>query len=173
MTRRRKKDLLDDLDHEIISRLQEFGRMSNTEIARDLHTSESTIRKRVDRLLAAEVIRIAAVANPLKLNYPVIAILGIQAVPNKISEVAKALEQLTELRFIGLTTGVYDFVAEAWFHEQDDLRRFLTDRLLRIDGLARVETAHVLQMIRYAYDWGRDTSVNGQSRPPIKSRGGK
>lgn len=166
MPRRRKQDLLDELDHEIIRRLQ-FGRVSNTDLARQLNTSESTIRKRVDRLLHAEIIRIAAVANPQKL-YPVTAILGIQAVPNKISDVAKALEELTELRFIALTTGVYDFIAEAWFREQDDLRRFLTDRLLRIDGMARVETAHVLQYIRAGVATPPET--DGHAFAPTRQR---
>ena len=71
--------------------------------------SSSTVEQAA---VEAEIIRIAAVASPLKL-YPVTAILGIQAVPNKISDVAKALEELTELRFIALTTSVYDFIAEA------------------------------------------------------------
>ena len=147
---------LDDLDRQIIVCLQDSGRVSNTEIARALKVSESTVRKRVDRLIQDEVIRIAAVPNPLKMDYQVVAILCIQAVPNKISAVAESLEKLTELRFIGLTTGIYDFMAEAWFKTMDELTEFLTKRLLPIDGLARVDTAHVLKMIRYAYDWGRD-----------------
>lgn len=153
---RRRKGALDQLDLDIVERLQQSGRVSNSKIARQLNVSESTVRKRVDRLLANEVIRITAVPDPLKLDYPLIAIVCIQAVPSRISQVAQDLEAMPEFRFIGLTTGVYDFIAEAWFRTQDDLRQFLTERLLPIEGLARVETAHVLKMIRYAYDWGRN-----------------
>lgn len=147
---------LDDLDLSIIACLQESGRQTNTQIAAQLKVAESTVRKRIERLVADEVIRITAVANPLKLDYEVIAILGIQAVPSRIAAVADELAKLPEFRFIGITTGVYDFVTEAWFRTLQDLHVFLRDHVWCIEGVTRVDTAHVLDMVRYTYDWGRD-----------------
>ena len=117
------------------------------------------MRKRIGRLLSNDVIRLTAVANPLKLDYPVIAIFSINAEPGRVQEVAASLQLSSEFRFIGLTTGEFDFVTEAWFRDFDDLRVFLTQRLQRIEGVTRVHTAHVLELIRYAYDWG--ASANG------------
>lgn len=150
---------VDELDLRIIACLQESGRQSNTQIAAQLKVTESTVRKRIDRLIADEVIRITAVANPLKLDYEVVAILGIQATPARINGVAETLAKLPEFRFIGLTTGVYDFITEAWFRSLGDLHLFLRDKVWCIEGVTRVETAHVLDMVRYTYDWGRDVTV--------------
>lgn len=150
---------VDKLDQKIVASLQQSGRQSNTEIAKQLGVSESTIRKRIDRLLKEEIIRVAAIANPLKFEYPIVAIIGIHADPVRISEVARSLNMLPEFRFIGMTTGEFDFVTEAWFHSLEELRVFLTERLMRIKGVNRINTSHVLQMIRFIYDWGRDTEV--------------
>jgi Lrp/AsnC family transcriptional regulator, regulator for asnA, asnC and gidA len=153
---RRAAGSLDDLDRQIIACLEADGRCSNTEIASRLGVVESTIRKRVDRLLRHEVIRITAVANPLKLDFPIVAIFGIHSAPNQVGEVSEALQGMTEFRFIGLTIGEYDFVAEAWFRTVNDLRGFLTNQLLVVRGVTRVDTSHVIQMVRYTYDWGSD-----------------
>jgi Lrp/AsnC family transcriptional regulator, regulator for asnA, asnC and gidA len=166
--------LVDELDRRIIACLQASGRQSNTQIASQLGVTESTVRKRIDRLLANEVIRITAVANPLKLNYPIVAILGIHAEPTQINTVAQALNELPEFRFIGITTGVWDFVTEAWFESLIELYTFLSERLWPIKGITRVEASHVIHMVRYAYDWGRDIdgrtlTPSGLERVPLES----
>lgn len=157
---------VDELDRRIIACLQESGRQTNTQIAGELGVTESTVRKRIDRLLANEVIKITAVANPLKLNRPIIAIFGIHAEPLRINAVAEELNQFTELRFIGITTGVWDFVTEGWFESLDQLYTFLNERVWRIPGVMRVEASHVIHMVRYAYDWGRD--IDGRTMSPVK-----
>ena len=162
---RRTRGSLDHLDRQIIACLEENGRRSNTEIAGKLNVAESTVRKRVDRLIHNEIIRIAAVANPLRLDFPIVAIFGIHSAPNQVGAVGEAMQAMPEFRFIGLTIGEYDFVAEAWFRTLDDLRQFLTTRLLVVSGVTRVDTSHVLQMIRYTYDWGSDRRASPSLEP--------
>ena len=64
---------LDELDRDIIRALQQDGRRSNVEIARDLGVAESTVRKRLERLLEeqtavkkrrAELVRLPEVCAP-------------------------------------------------------------------------------------------------------------
>ena len=50
--------VLDDLDRGIIQMLQRNARMPNTEIARALSVTETTIRNRVSRLVDEELIEI-------------------------------------------------------------------------------------------------------------------
>jgi Lrp/AsnC family transcriptional regulator for asnA, asnC and gidA len=149
---------VDHLDLGIIRCLEEDGRGTNTVIAQMLGVTESTVRKRVDRLLRDGVIRITAVANPLTLGYEIVAIFGIRVVPSSIPEAGTALQNMPEFRFIGQTTGEFDFVAEAWFKSLQDLRAFIGTRLAQVGGVTRVDTSHVLEMLRYTYDWGRDVS---------------
>jgi Lrp/AsnC family transcriptional regulator, regulator for asnA, asnC and gidA len=146
---------VDDIDRMIIACLQKSARKSNTLIAAELGLSESTVRRRLDRLLAGDFVRILAVADPLKIGYPVVAIIGLQCAPSSLAEVESLLADLDEFRFIGMTTGAYDFIAEAWFKSLDELRIFITERLSGVKGVQRIETTHVLKMVRYLYDWGR------------------
>jgi Lrp/AsnC family transcriptional regulator for asnA, asnC and gidA len=145
---------LDDTDRCIIELLQESGRQTNTELAAQLGLSESTVRKRIERLLADGTMKIVAVADPLRTDHRVIAIIGLQVLAPRLSEIGADLTELGEFRFIGMTTGTFDFVTEAWFRSLEDLQVFLTDRLSRISGITRIETMYVIKMIRYAYDWG-------------------
>ncbi len=154
---------IDETDRRILAGLKETARRPNADIAHELGISESTVRKRIARLIDDEVIRIAAVANPLRTGYPVVAIFGLQCVPSALREVEEALSKLEEFRFIGLTSGAYDFAAEAWFESMDALSTFITERLGGIEGIRQIQTANVLKMVRYTYDWG--TSNSGSSSP--------
>jgi Lrp/AsnC family transcriptional regulator for asnA, asnC and gidA len=58
---------IDSIDASIIELLQRDGRLSNTDIARELDVSEATVRGRIKRLIDDEVIQIVAVSNPFDL----------------------------------------------------------------------------------------------------------
>ena len=65
------KKLIDDVDREIIRLLQKDGRLTNTEIAKELNVTEGTIRKRLNRLVTERIIIIAAVLNLPFMGYSV------------------------------------------------------------------------------------------------------
>ena len=64
---------LDQLDLMIIKELQIDGRQTNTELARKLSVSRTTVRSKLQRLLDEHVISINAVANPPLLGYEIMA----------------------------------------------------------------------------------------------------
>src|ERR1043165_8247808 len=138
---------IDELDRKIVVHLQESGRQANSTIARKLGVSESTVRKRVDWLMREGIIHINAVPNPLKFDNPVVSLIGIRAEPSRIEDVGHALQAFREFRFIGLTTGAYDYVTEAWFQSLEELRDFLKLSLHKVVGVRSVDVAHVLDMI--------------------------
>lgn len=150
---------LDPLDHKIIAVLQENARLSNAEIAARVASSEPTVRRRVDRLLENQVIKIVAVAPPFSLGYHVVAILGIQIDHSRLDEIQEALLLMPEIRFAGVTLGSYDVVTEVWFHSNRELLAFLHERLSKIPGIQRIESLQVVKMIKYAYDWGVQSSA--------------
>jgi Lrp/AsnC family transcriptional regulator for asnA, asnC and gidA len=144
---------LDELDHKIIAVLQENARLPNAQVAAQVGSSEPTVRRRVDRLLQQEVIKIVAVAPPLQLGYHVVAILGIQIDHSHLDQIEQALLAMPEIRFAGVTLGSYDVVAEAWFHSNEELLTFLHGRLSPIAGIQRIESLQVAKMVKYTYDW--------------------
>jgi Lrp/AsnC family transcriptional regulator for asnA, asnC and gidA len=152
---------LDELDHKIIAVLQENARLTNAEVADEVGSSEPTVRRRIERLLASQTIKIVAVAPPFELGYQVVAILGIQIDHTYHDEIQQALANMSEVRFAGLTLGSYDVVVEAWFHSNAELLTFLHQRLSPISGIQRIESLQVVKMIKYAYDWGVQPSARG------------
>ncbi|MGO8670683.1 MAG: Lrp/AsnC family transcriptional regulator [Capsulimonadaceae bacterium] len=149
---------LDDLDKRIIAVLQENARTTNAEVARMVASTEPTVRRRIDRLVADQVIKIVAVATPLQLGYNVVAILGLQIDHSRLDSIEKALAEMPEVRFAGVTLGSYDVVVEVWFHGNDELLDFLHGCLSKIEGIQRIESLQVAKMIKYTYDWsGRST----------------
>ena len=145
---------LDELDRRIIAVLQENARLTNAEVAQQVGSSEPTVRRRVERLLREDVIKIVAVAEPFPLGFHVVAILGLQIDHRHLGEIERALSAMPEVRFAGVTLGSYDVVAEAWFHNNEELLAFLHGRLGEIAGIQRVESLQVVKMVKYTYDWG-------------------
>lgn len=150
---------LDALDHKIIAVLQENARQTNAEVAAQVGSSEPTVRRRVDRLLEHQVIKIVAVAPPFSLGYHIVAILGIQIDHSFLDEIQEALLAMPEIRFAGVTLGSYDVVTEVWFRSNKELLAFLHERLSKIPGIQRIESLQVAKMIKYAYDWGVQPSA--------------
>ncbi|MEO7717990.1 MAG: Lrp/AsnC family transcriptional regulator [Capsulimonas sp.] len=144
---------LDDLDNKIICVLQENARLTNSEIAKTVGSTEPTVRRRVERLLSAGAIKIVAVATPFQLGYRVIAILGLQIDHQHLTQVEEALIAMPEVRFAGVTLGSYDVIAEVWFEDTEQLLTFLHERLSKIPGVQRIESLQVAKMLKYMYDW--------------------
>ncbi|MGC8780047.1 MAG: CBS domain-containing protein [Anaerolineae bacterium] len=145
--------IVDELDRQIIALLQRDGRMTNVEIARELGIAEGTVRKRLERLLGNEVIHVTAVADPALLNLLAPVIVGIQAEPHRIQEVADRLAQLPEVNSVAIVTGAFDIVIEAVLLRREDLLSFLTDQVAHIPGVKRTETYQVLKAVKWARDW--------------------
>jgi Lrp/AsnC family transcriptional regulator for asnA, asnC and gidA len=155
---------LDELDRKLIEILQEDARIPNAEIAERVGSSEPTVRRRVDRLIREQIIKVVAVAQPFRLGYDVVAIVGIQTDHRFNAGIERELEAMPEIRFAGVTLGMYDMVIEAWFSSNEELRSFLHDRLFKIEGVTRTESLQVLKMIKYTYDWG----IQPTPKPPTR-----
>lgn len=147
----------DNLDQALITLLQEDARLSNREIAQRLNSSEPTIRRRIDRLMKLDVLKIVAVASPFALGYSVMAILGLQVDRTQHQSIEQTLSTWPEIRFLGVTVGSYDMILEAWFRDNNALLHFLTHRLGQVSGIQRVESWQVLKLSKYNYDWGKQS----------------
>jgi Lrp/AsnC family transcriptional regulator for asnA, asnC and gidA len=160
---------LDPLDHAIIAQLQDDATISLRTLAARCGSSEPTVRRRVARLRKQDVMRVVAVVDPFKQGYPVVAIINLQVDQRQMDTVKVALAGMKELRFVGVTVGTYDLVAEAWFHSTDEMLTFMSDMLARVPGIIRATPLQVLQMVKYAYDWGQQRAAEpprpGAARP--------
>ena len=145
--------VLDSVDRKIIHILQRDGRMSNVEIARQVGVSEATVRKRLDRLVSARIIRVTAVPDAASTGFSTIAFMTLSVDLARAGQIADEIARLPEVRTIHLASAGSEILVEAWFTSSDDLLRFMSQQIGGIPGIRVTETAHVLKTIKDGSGW--------------------
>lgn len=143
----------DDLDRHIIALLQQDGRRPNTEIAHQLGVTETTVRKRIGRLVSEHLIKVVAVPSPEVVGMTMSAIVGITVDMDAHQHVAEALEALPQTRYVGYSTGPYDLIIEVFFRSHEELLELLSRKLSRIPGIIKTDTSVILKVTKFAYEW--------------------
>jgi Lrp/AsnC family transcriptional regulator for asnA, asnC and gidA len=144
---------VDEVDREIIRLLQHDGRSSNTEIGRALGLTETTIRKRIARLLGEGLVNIVAVPTPEAVGMTTSAIIGISVQLVDLHAVSDRLVACPEVRYVGLSTGRYDVIVEAFFGDHEHLLEFISTKLGAMPGVTSVETSLILKVAKFSYEW--------------------
>jgi Lrp/AsnC family transcriptional regulator for asnA, asnC and gidA len=143
----------DELDRQIIGLLQEDGRRPNTEIAQQLGVTETTVRKRIGRLVSENLIKVVAVPSPEVTGMTMSAIVGITVGMDTYESVAAALEAMPQTRYVGYSTGPYDLIIELFFRSHEELLGLLSKKLARIPGIVKTDTSVILKVTKFAYEW--------------------
>lgn len=144
---------LDDVDMEIVRILQINGRTNNSEIARRLGVTETTVRKRLSALIEGSYIEVVAVPSPFLAGLNISAIIGIKTTLSHVREIAVTVAAKSEVRYCGIATGRNNLIVEAFFSDHDHLLGFVADFLGKIDGVIQVETSLILKIEKYSSDW--------------------
>jgi Lrp/AsnC family transcriptional regulator for asnA, asnC and gidA len=140
---------MDAKDLEIIRMLEEDARIPFLRIAKRLRMSESAVRKRVRRLEREGIIeRYTISVNPQKLGYNAVAIVGLDAEPDKFLSVLNSLTQLLQVKRVVTSTGDHMIMAEVWAKDNRELSRLVTQQIAKLDGVKRVCPAIVLERIK-------------------------
>src|SRR5580765_1504840 len=101
--------VLDKLDFEILSFLQEDGRMSFTVIADKLKVSIGTVRTRFNKLIEDGTVNIIGRVDPDKVGFRCYAHIAVFVRPATLKEkVAQKISGLPEVSFLAMTSGDYD-----------------------------------------------------------------
>jgi DNA-binding Lrp family transcriptional regulator len=137
-----------ELDLEIIAHLQADTRKPFTAIADELGLSESTVRKRVDRLEALGILRFAAFADPLRLGFQYWSLVEVNVELSALDRTALAVARHPEVFFVGITTGERNLFVAGVFRSNADLLDFLTTRLSKLPGVTATATSNVLRIIK-------------------------
>ena len=149
----RRHEAVDTTDREIIRLLQRNGRATNTEIGRALGLTETTIRKRIARLLDAGLVSIVAVPSPQAVGTTMSAIIGVSVELHQLDSASKTIAAFPEVRYLGLSTGRYDIILEAFFGDTEHLLAFVSERLGTLPEVTGVETSIILRVDKFSYEW--------------------
>lgn len=140
-------------DRAIIRLLQQNARISYAELSRATGIPESTVRRRMDRLHQRGVIEFAMLAEPAQLGYDFRAMIGLKVELRRLEEIAETLREMNEVTFATFVTGNFDIMVQIVVRSQEDLVRFLTGQLARIDGVKSTETFVMPYIIKPATSW--------------------
>src|ERR1700722_19076964 len=103
---------LDDIDRQLVSALQRDGRRPVSKLAAEIGIGESVARYRVQRLERAGILQIVGIADPLKVGFDLMALIGVRVVPGRIKDVATSVSMLAETSYVASLAGAFDLVVE-------------------------------------------------------------
>ncbi len=131
---------MDEIDTYIMSSLEKNGRMAFLEIARKLHVSEGTVRKRVAKLVKDGTIQ----RFTIDYSRPAQAVIGITiSAHHEIKRVAQSMRSLG-VPHTYTVTGRYDILAIVQAQNREDLYS-MVERIRASEGVAHTETFMVLK----------------------------
>jgi len=139
---------LDDLDLKLIRELQKDARQKAGQLARKLGLYQSTIFRRMQRLLDGHVIQIGIYTHPFALGYEGVATIGLKCDPGKVREVAEAVASYKQVQYVGICAGQSDITAWVVFRKLSDLQHFINVELGSIPGLREIETMIVYKLVK-------------------------
>jgi Lrp/AsnC family transcriptional regulator, regulator for asnA, asnC and gidA len=142
---------LDAIDYQIMDRLKEDGRRSNASISRALGISQSTVKKRIDRLIKLRIMRVLAVVDPIAFGHEQHMMVGINVRPGTATSVGETLAVLPEVAFLAYLVGRYDIWMEVFAPNLDRLLQVFSERLAGLSDIVRMETFAVARYQRVDY----------------------
>lgn len=130
---------LDELDMTLIRELDKDARVSNLSLARRLGAANSTVRRRLNRLIDLGVITIATTPAYRALGYTTVLILAVNAPPGTLNTLTRQLASANSIKYIWITTGRYDLVALAFYRNPEEYIRLFPEEIGTIPGNVRIQ----------------------------------
>ena len=145
------EEKLDSLDEQLIAYLQSDGRTPYTTLAAELGVAEATVRKRVNRLIDNEILRIVGVTSRERLGLRTQAIVGVKVDGDSVDRVIEELQPLDVVRYIGVAAGEFDLILELVARSNEELFTFLTRTLRDIPGVVASQTSLIMKVCKKTY----------------------
>ncbi len=142
---------LNPLDEKLIHQLGENARQSSETLAKQLNVSPATVRRRLRKLIRSEIIRVVAVADPVKAGFPLTAVIAFDIAHEKLEVAVQKLAGYSAIKWVATTTGRFDVLALATFRSTEELSDFVQRELVKIEGLRDTETSICLQVKKGRY----------------------
>ena len=140
---------LDALDHKVVEKLARDARISNRAIAAELGVTEGTIRTRIKRLQNEGLIQFTVVKDFRMAGSPNLCMLGIDADPSRVGELAESLKAIPEINCVVVMLGRFSLLAMGLFTNIEQLNEVVTEQIRSLPDVQRVETAVSVHNLKY------------------------
>lgn len=153
---------IDKTDKKIVDLLQIDGRMSSSDIARQLgDVSERSVRYRLERLIREGVIQISAIVNPATLGFSVIGDVFVEVETGLVHEVAQAITKFENVSYVASSIGDTDISVQVVAEDNASLYVFVTQVIGKIPGVRKTTTQIVPYKLKDVYQWGIPGGATG------------
>ena len=142
---------LDDIDYQILEMLQENGRISNADMARQLNLAPSAVLERVKKLEVKKVITgYTAQINPAAVQQRLLAFILIRSSEGFTcsSETAKSLAKIPEVQEVHHIAGEDCFLVKVRTADAAGLMELMRTSLQKIPNIASTKTTIVLETVK-------------------------
>ncbi|HEX6271155.1 MAG TPA: Lrp/AsnC family transcriptional regulator [Anaerolineales bacterium] len=144
----------DKIDVKIVNLLLEDGRMSASEIARQIgDISERAVRYRIDRMVDEGVMRVSAVAKPQAFGLTTIADVWMEVESDRILEVAKKVAEFDNVSYVACGIGQTDVSIQIVAKDTAEIYHFVTEVIRKVPGVRKTTTSIVPLIIKDVYQW--------------------
>ena len=139
-------------DARILAVLQRRGRISNADLAEEVHLSASACHRRVQRLEESGIIRdYVALLNPRALGRPTVVFVEI-TLSAQADEVLDAFERevalIPDVMECHLMAGTADYLLKVIARDTEDFARIHRRYLARLPGVAQMHSSFALKVVR-------------------------
>ena len=137
---------LDDINIKIIDMLRKDSSASFVEVARQIDVSDATIHNRVQRLIAAGIIkRFTISVDNNRLGYSQLAYMGIDIESGFIEEISNNLCNVDEVLEVHEMHGIYDLFIKIRVKDLGQLREIVQNRISKLPHILEIELMTVLK----------------------------
>jgi len=145
--------MLDEIDCQILSILQDDGRISNAELARRIDLSPPATYMRVKTLdEQGYVRRYVALLEPEKVGYDLLCFVQVALQLHSLEQIQtfrQVIQDMPEVLECHHVTGEYDYLLKVLLRNRKELETFLLERLTPVPGVARIHTSMVLSEVKF------------------------
>jgi len=163
MVRRKSHNNLDSTDLRLIAELETNPRQSYINLAKMLGVDETTVKRRVNRLLKEKTISFWSAVNIAAIDHQW-AVIGLNVSPRYAEPVAKELARHPWMN-VNITSGRYDVMAWTAYKELGMLFDFIAGDLGKITNITSVETFPAMRVLKYS-----PALIGNADRKPFASR---
>lgn len=143
---------MDKIDRQILRFLQHDGRMSNVELAQQVHLSESATLRRVRALEeSGHIARYVALLSAQKTGFPTNVFVNItlhRQEQHDLQAFEESVRKVPEVMECYLMTGVSDYLLRVACRDAADFERLHSQHLTRLPGVSRVQSSFALRVVR-------------------------
>ena len=142
---------LDRVDQKLLRLLQSDGRLTNVELAKQVHISQATCHRRVQRLFDDGFIHsINARIAPEKVERGVLVFVGVvldRSTPESFEQFEQSVTQLGFVLDCHLVAGDFDYMLKIRVRDIAGFNRLHGEQLIALPGVRQARTFFVLKEV--------------------------